>query len=260
MRLEGQNIVVTGASAGMGRAICELFVNEGANVMGVARRAERLEKLAEELADAPGTFVPFPGDVRDRAVNEAMIATCVERFGSLDTIVLDAGVMDDTTAIGDMDDAMVRDVFETNTFGALYGMQFAVRQFLEQSGGEPAYEEVFGRIITIGSVGAAHFTAGVGYCASKAAVVQAAKHTAFMYMEEGIKSNVINPGGILTEIGFVMPPSHPFGKKRTETYNRISPGMGEAEQIASVALFLASEDSNYVNGQEIDVDGGWVNI
>ena len=260
MRLEGKNIVITGASAGMGRAIVEAFVNEGANVVGVARRADRLEELKEELADAPGTFEPYPGDCRDYAVDEGMIDFCVERFGSLDTLVLDAGVMDDTTAIGDYDDELTRDIFELHVFGNMHAMKCAVKQFLKQSGGEPAYEEVFGRIITIGSVGAAHFTAGVGYCASKAAIVQATKHTAFMYMDQGIKANVINPGGILTEIGFVMPAANPFGKGRTETYNKISPGLGEPEQIAGVALFLASDDSSYVNGQVIDVDGGWVNI
>ena len=107
MRLEGKSIVVTGASAGMGQAIVTLFAQEGANIIAVARRKERLEALAEELKDAPGKVVPYAGDVSDPAVCEGMIDAAVKEFGRLDVLVNNAGIMDDNTAIGDVSDEMI---------------------------------------------------------------------------------------------------------------------------------------------------------
>lgn len=260
MKLKGQVIVVTGASAGMGRAMVEAMVREGANVVVVARRPDLLEELQEELQEAPGKVEIYPGDCTRKEVNEGMIDFAVEKFGHLDTLVNNAGIMDDNTAIGDMSDEMMMKVFQLNTFGVMYAMRYAVKQFLKQSGGEPAYEEIFGRIVNVCSIGARHFTAGAAYCASKAAILQVTKHTAFMYLKEGIKCNLISPGGILTDIALTMPPSDPFGKARTGVFNPLSPGLGMPEQIASVAVFLCSEDSSYVNGQEITVDGGWLNL
>ena len=91
MKLEGKSIVVTGASAGMGQAIVTLFAQEGANIIAVARRKERLEALAEELKDAPGKVVPYAGDVSDPAVCEGMIDAAVKEFGRLDVLVNNAG-------------------------------------------------------------------------------------------------------------------------------------------------------------------------
>ena len=86
MRLESKSVVVTGASSGMGKAIVELFVREGAKVVAVARRKERLEELAASLADAPGEVIVYQGDVTKEEVNEAMIDCAVEKFGKLDVL------------------------------------------------------------------------------------------------------------------------------------------------------------------------------
>ena len=94
MRLENKAIVVTGASSGMGKAIVELFVKEGASVVAVARRTDRLAALAESLAGEPGRIVPFTGDVSRREDCEAMIDACVSEFGRLDVLVNNAGIMD----------------------------------------------------------------------------------------------------------------------------------------------------------------------
>ena len=90
MKLEGKSIVVTGASAGMGQAIVTLLAQEGANIIAVARRKERLEALAEVLKDAPGKVVPYAGDVSDPAVCEGMIDAAVKEFGRLDVLVNNA--------------------------------------------------------------------------------------------------------------------------------------------------------------------------
>ena len=222
MRLEGKNIVVTGASAGMGRAIVTRFVQEGANVVAVARRKQLLEELAEELKDFPGKVIPFVGDVKVRADNEAMIDFCVEKFGRLDVLVNNAGVMDDNTAVGDVSDEMLEHCMQANAYGAIYAMRKAVKVFMEQG-------DECGNIINTTSVGAIHQTAGVAYVASKAALWAATKNTAFMYMEQGIRCNAIAPGGVVTEIPLVMPPSDPFGFERTSSLLVHSPELGMPE-------------------------------
>lgn len=101
MKMQGKSVVVTGASSGMGDAIVRLFVAEGASVVAVARRKERLEALKESLAEAPGTIEIYPGDVSDQSICEGMIDFAVEKFGKLDALINNAGVMDDMSPIGD---------------------------------------------------------------------------------------------------------------------------------------------------------------
>ena len=254
MRLEGKSIVVTGASAGMGRAIAELFVQEGANVVAVARRKELLDELAESLAGAPGRLVPFKGDIGKREDNEAMIDRAIEEFGRLDVLVNNAGVMDDMAPIGDMSDEMLENLIRVNTFGPFYAMRKAVQVFLAQGD-----EDEGGTIVNIASIGAEHHTAGVAYAASKAAIVAATKNTAYMYMEQGIRCNAISPGGVITDIGLSMPKSNEFGEARMSVLLALAPELGMPEDIANVALFLASDESSYVNGINLTADGGWSN-
>ena len=250
MKLQGKSIVVTGASSGMGHAIVELFVREGANVVAVARRKERLEELAASLADAPGKVVVFPGDVSDRQTNEDMIAKAVESFGGLDVLVNNAGVMDDMAPVGEVDDDRYEKIMKVNVYGPMCAMRRAVQVFLEQGKG--------GNIINVASVGALRTCAGAAYCASKAAVVSMTKNTAYMYMPDGIRCNAIAPGGIATEISssMGMPNAHGYG--RVKNVLACAPAPCSAEQIARAALFLASDDSSYVSGDVLVVDGGWI--
>lgn len=250
MKLEGKSVVVTGASAGMGEAIVQRFAAEGANIIAVARRMDRLEALADSLKDAPGKVVPFAGDMGDPQTAVDMIDKAVAEFGRLDVLVNNAGIMDDNTAIGDVSDEMLQNVMRVNTYGPIYAMRKAVQVFLAQ-------DDEQGNIINVCSVGARHQTAGIAYCASKAALESATRNTAFMYLEKGIRCNGIAPGGVLTDIPLVMPPSDPFGFERTSSLLTHSPEMGMPEDIANMALFLASDESHFVNGVVIACDGGW---
>ncbi len=249
MRLEGKSIIVTGASAGMGRAIAERFVKEGAKVTAVARREHLLKELAESLADAPGKITYFAADVGERKNCEAMIDFTVQAYGRLDVLVNNAGIMDDMTPIGRMSDEMLYELMRVNAYGPIYAMRKAVEVFLKQGDG--------GNIINTTSVGAAHQTAGAAYCASKAALAAVTRNTAFMYQEEGIRCNAIAPGGVLTDIAMVMPPSDEFGMNRVSDLLGIAPEMGMPEDIANIALFLASDEAAFVNGATITGDRGW---
>ena len=114
-----------------------------------------------------------------------------------------------------------------------------------------------GVIVNICSVGATHQTSGAAYCASKGAVLAATKNTAFMYMEEGIRCNAVSPGGVITDIPLVMPPSDEFGFSRTSKLLDFSGELAMPEDLADAILFLASDQSRYVNGEELKCDGGW---
>lgn len=248
-RLSGKVAVVTGASSGMGREIVKLYVQEGAAVVAVARRKERLEELAASLADAEGRVAVYPGDISDKAVNEGMIDFAVETFGKLDVLVNNAGIMDDMAGVDAFSDEKLASVFAVNVYGPFYATRKAVNTFKAQGSA--------GAIIHIASEGAYKTCAGAVYSASKAAVVALSRNTAYMYMKEGIRSNCIVAGGFKTEISASM------GMPNMEAYGKIqavlatAPEPGEPTEIAKACLFLASDEAAYVNGAELAVDGGW---
>lgn len=249
MRLENKAVVVTGASSGMGKAIVELFAKEGASVVAVARRKERLEALADSLKDEAGKIAIFAGDISKRDVCDAMIDECVKEFGKLDVLVNNAGIMDNMAAVANFSDEKYDSVMSVNVYGPLAAMRKAVNVFLEQGNG--------GNIITITSLGASHQAAGVIYGASKAAMTAAVRHTAFVYAKENIRSNAIAPGAIKTEIASSMGTPDPDGAGRIQGIMALMPGAGEAVDVANAALFLASDESSFINGETLGVNGGW---
>ena len=249
MRLANKAIVVTGASSGMGKAIVERFVKEGASVIAVARRSDRLEALAQSLAGEAGKIVPFTGDVSKKEDCEAMIEACVTEFGKLDVLINNAGIMDNMAAAANFSDEKYQSVMAINVYGPLAAIRKAVNVFLAQGQG--------GNIITVSSFGAQHQAAGVVYGAAKAAVNAIVRHTAFVYAKDGIRSNAIAPGAIQTEISSSMGMPDTDGYGRIQGVLALTPAMGEGSDIANAALFLASDESSFVNGQILGVDAGW---
>ena len=201
-RLSGKVAVVTGASSGMGSEIVRLYAREGANVVAVARRQNRLEELAASLADAEGKVEIFPGDISDKSVNEAMIDFAVEKFGKLDVLVNNAGIMDDMAGVDAFSDEKLLKVFSVNVYGPFYATRKAVNTFKAQGSA--------GAIIHIASEGAYKTCAGAVYCASKAAVVALSRNTAYMYMHDSIRSNCIIAGGFTLHGKFCRSLNLPF--------------------------------------------------
>lgn len=249
MKLKGKTVVVTGASSGMGKAIVEVFVKEGANVVAVARRKERLEELEKSLKKASGKILAFVGDVSKKEDNEAMIDFAVEKFGRLDVLVNNAGIMDDMSPIAEATDEKWNSVMATNLYGPFSAMRKACKVFLAQGNG--------GNIINVSSVGSMHPVAGPVYCASKAGLNTLSQSVAFMYMKEKIRCNVIAPGGINTEISTSMGMPNQGGYAKLAPLFGLAPAPGEGLDIAQTALFLASDDSKYISGVVLAVDGGW---
>ena len=249
MGVTDKSIVVTGASAGAGRSIVEVLVRQGAKVVAVARREERLKELAASLKDAPGQIEIFVGDVTRREVNEAMIDFAVEKFGRLDVLVNNAGIMDNMAAVGDAADEKYEQVMAVNVYGPLCAMRKAVNVFLAQGEG--------GCIINMGSEGARKNSAGAVYCASKAALEAISKNTAFMYADKGIRANVVAIGALKTEIsGSIGQPSMNC-MHRIKIAQGANPGIGEPEDAACAVLYLVSDEAKFINGAYLTVDGGW---
>lgn len=248
MKFAEKCVVITGASSGIGRTIALDFAREGATVIAVARRKERLEALAQEAELLSGRILPYDGDVSQQAVNEGMIEFAVNTCGKLDILINNAGIMDEFRPITEISNAYWDKIFQVNLIGPMFAMRKAVQIMVEQGGGN---------IINIASIGGVcGCRAGAAYTASKHALVGLSKNTAFMYAPEHIRCNVVCPGGVATE---VMDSQTNISKKGME---RVMAGMdgsitgGKPEEISSLVRYLASEESRFVNGAELIIDGG----
>ncbi|MEA4894624.1 MAG: glucose 1-dehydrogenase [Oscillospiraceae bacterium] len=251
MKLKGKVAIVTGASSGMGRDIAYHYAKEGANVIAVARRAEKLNQLVADAAGLEGKITAYSADLADKEKVEGMIDEAIKSFGKIDILVNNAGIMDDMSGIGEAGDEMFDKVFTVNVKAPFWAMKKAVGYFKKAGSGV---------IVNIASIGGLYgCRAGVVYTASKHAIVGMTKNTAYMYANQNIRCNAICPGGIETEVasGEFMKNINQEGAARATLGMNTNPRMGKGNEIAAVAVFLASDDASFVNGQCISVDGGW---
>ena len=248
MRFEGKCVVVTGASSGMGRKIALDFAKEGATVIAVARRLERLEEIAKEAESFAGKILPYQGDISLEEVNNGMIDYAVKECGKLDVLVNNAGIMDEFTPIGELTDELFNKVMAVNLNGPIYAMRKAVQVMLEK--------ETNGNIVNIASIGGVcGARAGVAYTASKHAIVGATKNTAYMYAGK-IRCNVVCPGGVETEVMNSQTNISQFGVGRIMAGLDTSIPAGKVEDISTAVLYIASDDAKFMTGAEIIIDGG----
>lgn len=249
MRFEGKSVVVTGASSGMGRRIALDFAAEGATVVAVARRKERLEELAEEAKEFPGKILIYPGDISLQEVNEGMIDYACRECGKLDILVNNAGIMDEFKPMHEVSNDLWERVLKVNLNGPMFAMRKAVQVMLEQETG--------GNIVNIASIGGTRgCRAGAAYTASKHALIGLTENTAYMYVQKGIRCNAICPGGVDTEVMNSQTDLSQFGMGRIMAGLDTSIPSGKPADISSAVLFLASDDARFVNGATFVIDGG----
>jgi NAD(P)-dependent dehydrogenase (short-subunit alcohol dehydrogenase family) len=249
MKLLNKVAVVTGASSGMGRAIVKLFASEGAKVIAGDINQEALDVVISEIKASGGTALPVTANVTKEEDIQAMIDAAVKTYGTLDILVNNAGIMDNFVPAGEVTDDLWNRVFAVNVTGPMRAIRKALPIFIAKSSGI---------IINIASAGGLLGSrAGASYTASKHAVVGLTKNVGFQYAKLGIRCNAIAPGAVNTNIGKTIYDPSKFGMERAMAGISLNPRVGEPEEIAKVALFLASDDSSFVNGTVITADAGW---
>jgi 3-oxoacyl-[acyl-carrier protein] reductase len=231
--------LITGASRGIGRAIAETFVAQGAAVVLVAR-AESVQALAETLRQAGGRATALQGDVNDEATVQACIKTCREQHGRLDILVNNAGAMPQAV-MGMISIAEARKVFELNVISMVNLTQYAARMMKAPAS-----------VINLSSIAWRGLVGASVYSATKGAVVAFSLAAAKELGPRGIRVNAIAPGFIDTALTRGLSADLHQRTLATIRMGRI----GQAEDVANAALFLASDLSSYVTGQVLGVDGG----
>ena len=241
-RLTDKTVLVTGAASGIGRAIAVAAAAEGANLVAGDIDEPGLAALAAELGDGIATL---HSDVRDEADQEALVALATERFGGLDVAVANAGG-GFAAPIVDHDLGMWRGIIDLCLTGVFLTVKHAGRAIVEQGGGS---------IVTIASLNAIQPGQGMAaYCAAKAGVAMLTEVAALELGPDQVRVNAIAPGLVMTNA--TAPLELIPGAIDEYVENTPMGRYAEPEEVAEVAMFLASDDSSFMNGSLLSVDGG----
>jgi NAD(P)-dependent dehydrogenase (short-subunit alcohol dehydrogenase family) len=248
MKLKDRVAVVTGAASGIGRAIALAFAREGARVVVADINVEGGEETVRRIEDLKGSALFVETDVAESEPVRNLIEKTIERFGKLDIMVNNAGV-EVFQRLADTDEQTWDRVISVNLRGVFLGTKYAVPKMLDAGGGV---------IVNMASVAGIMGAGGLGaYNASKGGVVLLTKNTAMDYGRHNIRANCICPGFIETPmVEAVM--SLPGADAIRDTVLNLSPAgrLGKPEEVAHCAVFLASDESSFVNGHALVVDGG----
>ena len=249
MKLSNKTAIVTGAGAGMGKAIAILFAQEGANVIVSDINTDNIDSVVNEIKSNGGNAVGVTANVALEADIEKMINAAVEQFGSLDIVVNNAGIMDNFVPVGDVSNELWDRIIAVNLTGPFKVARAAINVMEKQETG--------GVIINNASIGGLFgVRGGAAYVASKHGLLGLTKNMAATYgMHRNIRVNAIAPGGVNTNIQTTITAPHELGLKAIGNTGKAP--TGDPMEIAHVALFLASSESSFVNGAVITADGGW---
>lgn len=248
MRLDEKIVLVTGASSGIGKEIALLFAKEGARVVAVARRINKLEELVNSTIGYNGIIIPFEGDVSKQEDMDKLVDYIIKNFGRIDILVNNAGNLDNFTPVHDLSDELWENILDINLTAPMKLARKIIPFMIQAESGN---------IVNVASIGGLNGArGGAAYTASKFGLVGLSKNIGFMYANKGIRCNVICPGGVDTEITSNQKPNT-FGVERIMSGTGNNIRSGSPEEIANIALFLASDESSLINGATIVADAGW---
>lgn len=246
-KLDDRVAIVTGSGSakGIGRTIALTLADQGAKVVIADMNKEGIEETVAVITEAGGTALGVEVNVTDKASVDAMVAKTLEAFGRIDILVNNAGISQKVT-VEEMTLTDITKVFNVNMFGLFLCTQAVL---------EPMRKQKFGRIVSLSSVSAKRgggVFGGAHYSASKAAVLGFSKNLAREVGLDGITVNCVAPGLVNTDIWKSLPQEDAL-----QVISGIPLGRpGETKEIAAAVAFLASEESSYITGEEIDINGG----
>ncbi|HTZ01101.1 MAG TPA: SDR family NAD(P)-dependent oxidoreductase [Xanthobacteraceae bacterium] len=248
-RLEGKVAIVTGAASGIGRAGAVLFAREGARVVIVDRDADGLNATEAAIVEGGGTTRMYVGDVGHEADVKAYVQVAIERFGALDIVHANAGILGPPAPLLEQTVAQWQDMLQTNLIGPFLAIKHAGAHMVTRGRGSI--------VLTASTAGLRANAGSAPYSASKAGVISLAQTAANSFLGTGVRVNAICPG--LIETGMTRDLFAAARERGTAgKIGQLNPlqRAGTPEEIAAMALFLAGEESSYVNGQAFAVDGG----
>ena len=245
MRLKDKVCVITGAAQGIGEACAMRFANEGAKVVVSDVQIEKGEAVAKAIRNAGGEAIFFACDVSQKSDCVDLIQAAVDAFGSVDVHLSNAAIIA-TKEFLDITEEDWEQTVGVNLNGFFYAGQAAAAQMVKQGSGN---------IINMSSINAVvAIPTATPYTVCKGGVLQLTKSMALSLAPHGIRVNAVGPGTIATEMGKTMM-SNPAAKKRVLSRTPLG-RTGEPDEVASVCVFLASDDASYITGETIYCDGG----
>ncbi|HMG49644.1 MAG TPA: SDR family oxidoreductase [Inquilinus sp.] len=246
-RLETKVAIVTGASAGIGRATAKLFAAEGAKVVVGARRDAELATLVAEIEAEGGQAVALAGDVRSEDYAKALVALAVERFGRLDVAFNNAGTLGEMGASTGVSEAGWSDTVAINLTGAFLGAKHQIAEMVKRGGGSVIFTSTFvGHTFSFPGVAA--------YAASKSGLIGLTQALAAEFGPQGVRVNAVLPGAVDTDM-YRTANGTPEARDHLASLHALK-RVGAPEEIARSVLYLASDDSSFVTGTASLVDGG----
>lgn len=251
MRLKDKVAVITGAGSGIGRSSALLFASEGASVVVADVDADKGSGTADQIRAAGGEALYVDSDVTDPASSEAMARQVVERYGRIDVLFNNAGISG-VGKLHEVEPDMWDRVMRVNVRGVYLGCKAVLPYMMERGSGS-----IINMSSSIAEIGVAE---RASYTASKGAVLALTKAMQVDYAPYGIRVNALLPGTIMTPFveGYLKQSADPDAAVASIKRRQLSGALGRPEDVANAALFLASDESGFVLGSPLYVDGGLV--
>ena len=249
-RLAGKRAIVTGAGSGIGRAIALALAREGARVQSNDIDSDTAEETARMIVAAGGTAVARPCDVSDAEAARSTVAAMNADFGGIDVLVNNAAFFATRMPLGELDEALWARTMEVNLSGPFLMSRYAIPLMARGGGGSIVHvASAHGHVANLGQA---------AYCASKGGLMMLSKGIAVDHAKDRIRSNTLSPGGIATQgMADLYGGDWERAEKEWGEPMHVLVRNGRVEEIAAGAVFLASDESSFMTGADLLVDGGY---